>query len=77
MNDRYFYKGQDITLDILMKTEHVVRLIADRTGQPFDRCLIDFSASRTYQSLQNTDTVMWAESAEFIADEYFRENHPS
>ena len=73
MNDQYVYKGQDITLDLLMKTENVVRLISEKTGCAFDDCLLAFTASRTYRSLQNTETQMWAESAEFIADEYFRE----
>jgi hypothetical protein len=73
VKDRYVYKGTDITLDILMKTEHVVRLIAEREDRPFDDCLMDFTASRTYRSLQYTPCHMWAESAQYIADDYFRE----
>ena len=70
---QYVYKGQDVTMDILMKTEQVVSLIANRDQQSFDDALVSFSASRTYQNLQNTETILWAESAEFIADEYERE----
>jgi len=29
--------------------------------------------TKTYAALQNTTSVMWAESAEFIVDEYYRE----
>lgn len=67
------YKGQDVTLDILTQTEKVVRLISDKQGRSFDDCLLDFTASRTYKALQNPMSVMWAESAQFITDEYFRE----
>ena len=33
----------------------------------------DITTDVTYAALQKTESVMWAESAEFIADEYFRE----
>jgi len=73
MENRYVYKGQDITLDVIMKIEHVVRIIAKKENRKFDDCYKEFIDSKTYIALQNTDSVMWAESAEFIADEYFRE----
>ena len=73
MNSIYVYKGQDITLDILMKTENVIRIIAEKERRNFDDCYKGFVDSKTYIALKNTDSVMWAESAEFIADEYFRE----
>jgi hypothetical protein len=52
----------------------VVRLIARETGKPFDDCLYEFYRSRVYEMLQKTGSLMWVESAEFITDEYFREN---
>lgn len=73
MINRYMYKGQDITLDIIMKIEHVVRLISDKTDRPFDECLYDFYQSKVYEALQKTGSLMWCESAEFIVDEFFRE----
>lgn len=73
MRDRYIYKGQDITTDIVMKTEDIVQLIADKEKLPFDDCLELFSATRTCKNLQDTMTQLWAESAEYIVDEYYRE----
>ncbi|BCJ96687.1 hypothetical protein acsn021_42560 [Anaerocolumna cellulosilytica] len=72
MLNRYLYKGEDITLDIIMLVEHVVRLIAERTEEDFDKCLYEFYKSKVYESLQKTNSLLWTESAEFIADEYFR-----
>lgn len=74
MKSRYVYRNQDITLDIMLKIEHVVRLIAEETGKPFDDCLYEFYQSKVYAMLQKTSSLMWAESAEFITDEFFREN---
>ena len=73
MESRYVYKGQDITLDVVMKIEHVLRIIAEKEQRGFDDCYGEFILSKTYSALQNTDSVMWAESAEFISDEFFRE----
>lgn len=73
MLNRYLYKGEDITLDIIMLVEHIVRLIAERTEEDFDDCLYEFYKSKVYESLQKTNSLLWTESAEFIADEYFRE----
>ena len=73
MENRYVYKGQDLTLDVIMKIENVMRIIAGKECREFDDCYKDFIESETYKALQNTNSLMWAESAEFIADEYFRE----
>lgn len=73
MEERYVFNGEDITLDILMKIGHIVRLIATKENGQFDDCLIKFSASNTYHVLQNVDSQLWAESAGFIVDEYYRE----
>ena len=73
MGSRYVYKGQDITLDIIMKIENITRIIAAKKRLDFDDCYKGFIDSRTYAALQNTNSAMWSESAEFIADEFFRE----
>ncbi|GHV80868.1 hypothetical protein AGMMS49944_26590 [Spirochaetia bacterium] len=69
----YSFNGQDISIDFLIKIEHVVRIIAagNRTG--FDEAYAGFLASKTYKALQNPASLLWAESSEFIADEYFGE----
>lgn len=69
----YIWNNQDITLDILMKIEQVVRILSEKLKKPFDEELRDFYKSRTFRALKNTQSEMWAESAEFIADEFERE----
>jgi hypothetical protein len=73
MQNIYLYKGQDITLDIVMKIEHVVRILSKSTNKSFDECLYDFYKSKVYEALRKPNSLMWSESAEFIVDEYFRE----
>jgi hypothetical protein len=69
----YIWNNQDITLDILMKIEQVVRILSEKLKKTFDEQLKDFYKSRTFRALKNTQSAMWAESAEFIADEFERE----
>jgi hypothetical protein len=75
MENKYIYKDQDITLDVVMKIEDVVCKLAEKEARPFDEVYMDFAASKAYLALQKTDSLMWAESAEFIIDEYYREEH--
>ena len=62
--------NQDITLDVLMKIEQVVRILAINNNIPFDKMLGKFYSSKTYKNLNNIQSGLWAESAEFIADDY-------
>ena len=73
MAEEITYRGQVITIDIMMKIESVVTLISEVEQASFDESLMAFTASHTYQSLMNTESLMWSESAEFILDEYQRE----
>ncbi len=75
LKGKYIYRGQDITLDVLMKIEHVVRILSEREGREFDDMYQDFLGSKTYAALKKMESLLWAESAEFIADEYDRETH--
>lgn len=70
----YHGSNQEFDFDLIMKIEKIVRLIAAKEHRSFDDCYIDFVASKTYESLQNTETLMWSESAEFIVDEYYGES---
>lgn len=70
---KYSYKGQDITLDIIMKIEKVIEMICGETGKSFEEALKDFYESKTYKTLQKTESTLWAESSAFIVDEFFRE----
>ena len=73
METKYSYKGQDITTDMMFKIEHIVNILAERENKDFDTVLAIFLTSDTYRILQQTDNLLWAESSEFIADEYDRE----
>jgi hypothetical protein len=73
MLSKYIWNGKDITLGVMIKIEHVVRLLAQREGKNFDEVYGDFLGSNTYAILQRVDNLYWAESAEFIVDEYYRE----
>ena len=73
METKYTYKGQDITTDILFKIEHIANILAEHEKKDFDTVLSEFLSSNTYRILQQTNTLLWAESSEFIVDEYDRE----
>ena len=73
MKDKYIFKGQDITTDVLFKIEQIVNKLSSKDKISFDDAYENFVFSNTYNILQRLDNLYWAESAEFIADEYFRE----
>jgi len=73
MNAKYLYKGQDITIDVLMKIEHIVSILAEKENRTFDEMFSIFLATKTYAALQRTNSLLWTESAQFIVDEYYRE----
>jgi hypothetical protein len=73
MESKYIYQEQDVTIDILLKIEQIIRIIAEKEGRDFDTVYQDFLLTKTYAALQNTESLMWAESAEFVVDEYYRE----
>jgi len=74
METKYTYKGQDITTDMMFKIERIVHILSERENKDFDAVFAEFLDSKTYKILQQTDNLLWAESSEFIADEYDREN---
>jgi len=71
VKDKYLYKGKDISFLVIRKVEQVVSIIAEKGDKTFEDAYSDFLDSPTYQALQNTNTLMWFENAEFIAGEYF------
>jgi hypothetical protein len=70
---RYEYKGKNLTTVILQKIERVVELLSEKELRSFEDCYQDFAASRTFLNLQNTNTLLWGENAEYIVDDYYRE----
>jgi hypothetical protein len=73
METKYTYRGEDITLDMMFKIERVATILAEREHKDFDSALAGFLSSDTYRTLQQTDNTLWAESSEYIADDYQRE----
>ena len=75
MKGKYFFNGEDITIDILFKIEHIVNIMAEKENIPFDDAYFAFVSSNTYAILKRTDNLYWGESAEFLVDEYYREKY--
>ena len=75
METKYTYKEQDITMDMMFKIEHIVYILTERDNSDFETVFAEFLASNTYRILQQTDNLLWAESSEFIVDEYDRERN--
>ena len=72
--DKIIYNGQELTFFIALKIEHIVSIIAEKENISFDSAYTNFLSSKIYESLQNPASLLWAENAEFIVDEYYREN---
>ncbi len=62
----------DITLDVYEKIKAVVELIAKKDKLSFEDAYLEFSKSSVYEAMQNTETVLWYESPEYIVDEYYK-----
>jgi hypothetical protein len=73
MNDKYVFNAEDITTDVLFKIEQIATIIAEKENIPFDDAYENFAFSNTYNIMKNTGNLFWAESAEFIVDEFYRE----
>jgi len=71
--NKILYNGQELTFFISQKIEHIASMIAEKENISFDSAYIAFSASTIYKSLQNPVSMLWAENAGFIVDEYYRE----
>jgi len=76
MKGKYIFRDQDITTDVLFKIEQIVNYLAEKEKIPFDNAYEMFVSSETYCILKRTNNLYWAESAEFIVDEYYREKTP-
>ena len=72
MNKKYVYRGQDITLDVYEKIKATVELLAEKENLPFEDAYLKFATSPVYVALQNTETVLWYESPQYLVDEYYR-----
>jgi hypothetical protein len=59
---------------LVQKIDHIVNIIEEKENIPSDFAYKHFSTSKIYRSLQKPESLLCTESAEFITDEYFREN---
>lgn len=72
MSEKYVYHGIDITLDVYDKIKSVVELIAEKEKLSFEDAYLEFSQSSVYEALQNTETVMWEESPQYIMTQFYK-----
>ena len=73
--DKIMYNGQELNFIVVQKIEHITSIIAEKKNKSFDSAYTDFISSKLYKSMQNPASLLWAENAEFITDEYFREKN--
>jgi len=73
MKNKYIFKGEDITTDVLFKIEQIAANIAKKENIQFDDAYEMFVLSDTYSILKRVHNLYWAESAEFLVDEFYRE----
>ena len=69
----YTFNGKDIIMNMCIQIRAVIKVIQERLQITFQDALVLFYRFETYKVLRNTDNVLWAESAEYIADRYFEE----
>ena len=74
MKGKYVYKTEDITTDLLFKIEQIANNIAEKEHISFEDAYEKFISSNTYIILHRVDNLYWAESAEFLVDEFYRES---
>lgn len=70
MENKIFYRDQDISFIIVAKTEHTARVIAERKGVDFQSAFDLLIHSSVNKALMDPESLLWTESAEFIADMY-------
>ena len=73
MKGKYIFKNQDITTDVLFKIEQIASILAEKENISFDDAYEMLVSSDVYSILKRVNNLYWAESAEFIVDEYYRE----
>ena len=69
----YTFNGKDITMNICIQIRAVVDILKEKLNLSFKEAVMLFYKSETYETLQQTENVLWAESPEYIADRYFDE----
>lgn len=74
MNDAiYTFNRKDITMNVCIQIRAVVDILQEQLNISFEDAMMLFYHSETYKTLQNTENTLWAESQEYIVDQYFME----
>ena len=71
----YTFNGKDITMNVCIQIRAVVDILKEELKISFEEAVMLFYKSETYKILQQTENALWAESANYIADRFFEENH--
>ena len=58
--------------DVYEKIKSVVELLAQKEKLSFEDAYLAFAESPVYEAMQNTETILWYESPEYLVDEYYR-----
>jgi len=72
LSEKYVYHGINITFDVYEKIKSVAELLAEKENVSFEDACILFAQSPVYYALQNTESLYWYESPEYLVDEYYR-----
>lgn len=75
MNDEiYIFNEKDITMNVCIQIRAVIDILQERLNIDFIEAMDRFYNSETYITLQNVENGLWAESAEYIAEQYLNES---
>ena len=69
----YEFNGKDITMNVCIQIRAVVDIIQEQMKVSFADAMLLFYQSETYDTLQQTENGLWAESAEYIYDRFVEE----
>lgn len=73
----YVFNGKDITMNVCIQIRAVVDVLQERLNIDFIEAIDQFYNSGTYETMQNVNNGLWAESPEYIADRFMEETGKS
>lgn len=70
---KYTFMGKDVTEQVLSKITETIIIISNQLGISFDDAEMLFNSSKMYENVLISETGLWSQSAEYIADHFFEE----
>ena len=70
---RYLFRGKDVTENVLEKIDDVYAVNSRQLNVSLKDAEMLFNDSEIYKNVLESETGLWAQSAEYIADHYFEE----